>query len=106
MESHRRCTRNVRLFHVDDMKGNFSRPISSKVHCKPNDEMNNKIFPSTLRPAYHAFIYVEVLLDGKIVGGHGAYMNVECHLTFTSNKDLRYRLSGGYLKLRGSLEAA
>jgi hypothetical protein len=27
-------------------------------------------------------------------------------LVTTSNKDLRYRLSGGYLKLRGSLEAA
>ncbi len=80
MESHHRCTRNVRLLHVDDMKGNFPRPISSKEDCKPNHEMKCGIFPSTLRPS-HAFICVEVLMDGKIVGGHGAYMNVECHLT-------------------------
>ena len=36
--------------------------------------------PSTLRPS-HAFICVEVILDGKRVGGQGAYMNVECDST-------------------------
>ncbi len=33
-----------------------------------------------LRPS-HAYICVEVTLDGKRVGGRGAYMNVECDLT-------------------------
>jgi hypothetical protein len=59
--------------------------FSSKVNCKPNDEMNSGVFPSTLRPS-HAFICVEILLDGKIVGGQGAYMKAECHLTLFANK--------------------
>jgi hypothetical protein len=42
--------------------------------------MNGGILPSTVRPS-HAFICVEVILDGKRVGGKGAYMNVECQLT-------------------------
>ena len=43
--------------------------------------MNNiGILPSTQKPS-HAFIRVEVILNGKRVGGQGAYMNVECHLT-------------------------
>ncbi len=42
--------------------------------------MANELGPSTLRPAY-AFICVEVILDGKRVGGQGAYMNVESQWT-------------------------
>ncbi len=33
-----------------------------------------------LRPS-HAFICVEVILNGKRLGGQGYYMNVECDLT-------------------------
>ena len=80
MESHRRCTRNVRLLHVADMKGNFPRPISSKEHCKPNDEMKSGIFPSTLRTS-HAFICAEVLMGRKIVGGHVWGIH-ECRMPF------------------------
>jgi hypothetical protein len=46
-----------------------------------DNEMNDDLLgPSTLRPA-NAFICVEVILDGKRVGGRGAYMNVESQWT-------------------------
>ena len=45
-----------------------------------------------LRPS-HAFISVEVALDGKRAGGQGAYMNVECDLTCK-------QVLTGYLKTR------
>ena len=35
------------------------------------------LIPPMMRPS-HACICVEVILDGKREGGHGAYMNVEC----------------------------
>jgi len=54
------------------------------VNCKPINEMINGIFPSMLRPS-HAFICVEVVLDVKIVGGQGTYMNVECYLTLQTS---------------------
>ena len=84
MEASRHCPMNVRIVNVDDMKG-VPNAVSSPhlltlINCKPYDKMDGGLGPATPRPS-HALICVEVILDGKRVGGQGAYMNVECHST-------------------------
>jgi len=85
IESGGRCTSKVRVLNVDDMKGAriaiFSPHLLTVTYESYDNEMNDDLLgPSTLRPA-NAFICVEVILDGKRVGGRGAYMNVESQWT-------------------------
>ena len=84
MDAGRHFILKVRVVNVDDMKGApivVSSPhlLTLIINYKPCDLMD-MLGPSTLRPS-HAFICVEVILDGKRVVGQGAYMDVECDST-------------------------
>jgi hypothetical protein len=71
MELGGHCTMKVRVMNVDDMKGApiavSSPQLLALMHYKPFYEMDGGIGASTLGPS-HAFIRVEVTLEGKRVG--------------------------------------
>jgi len=84
MDAGRHCTLKVRAVNADDMKDApivVSSPdlLTLIINYKPYDIMDG-LGRSTLRPS-HVFICVEVILDGKRMGGQGAYMNLECDST-------------------------
>jgi len=86
MDSHCHCTRKVRILNAMKwcaMAISSSHLLNDIVNCKLEYyEMDSGtlLIPPMLRHS-HAFICVVIILDGKRVGGQGAYMHVEFDLT-------------------------